>query len=48
MCLAPAAKALGGLGRAVAILDAVDHSAYLLTAEPEAFGGDDSPLVIEV
>jgi hypothetical protein len=43
-----AAKELGGAGRAVAMLAAVDHGAYLLTAEPEAFGGDESVLVISV
>ena len=44
--LAMAARALGGVARAAAMLAAVDHQAYLLTAEPEAFGGDDGVLVI--
>lgn len=46
--VAAAAQMLGTTGRAVAMLASVDHRAYLLTAEPEAFGGDDALLVIEV
>ncbi len=46
--LAAATAALGGPGRAAAMLAAVDHSAYLLTREPQAYGGDDSALVIGI
>jgi hypothetical protein len=45
--LAAAARQLGGTGRAAAMLAAVDLRAYLLTAEPNAFG-DDAPLVIGI
>lgn len=45
--VAAVARALGATGRAVAMLAAVDHHAYLLTAEPDAYG-DDVPLIIEV
>jgi hypothetical protein len=44
--LALATRTLDGVGRAAAMLAAVDHRAYLLTAEPAAFGGEDSALVI--
>ncbi|MFC7546720.1 hypothetical protein [Plantactinospora sp. GCM10030261] len=45
--VARAARLLGGMSRAVAMLAAVDHRAYLLTAEPDGYG-DDSSLVIEI
>jgi hypothetical protein len=45
--VAAAARMLGGTHRAAAMLAAVDHRAYLLTAEPEAYGDDALP-VIEV
>jgi len=43
-----AAQLLDGTSRAVAMLAAVDTRAYLLTAEPEVFGGDDALLVIGI
>jgi hypothetical protein len=46
--LAAATATLGGQGRAAAMLAAVDHRAYLLTTEPQAYGGDDSALVIGI
>jgi hypothetical protein len=46
--LAAATAALGAPGRAAAMLAAVDHHAYLLTGEPQAYGGDDSALVIDI
>jgi hypothetical protein len=45
--VARAARLLGSTSRAVAMLAAVDHRAYLLTAEPDVYG-DDAPLVIEI
>jgi hypothetical protein len=46
--VAAAARLLGGTSRAAAMLAAVDHNAYLLTAEPDVFGCDDALLVMEV
>lgn len=45
--VARAARLLGSTSRAVAMLAAVDHRAYLLTTEPDVYG-DDAPLVIEI
>ncbi|GAA2715575.1 hypothetical protein GCM10010429_36830 [Micromonospora olivasterospora] len=45
--VAAAARLLGGVGRAAPMLAAVDHRAYLLTTEPDAYGDDALP-VIEV
>lgn len=36
--LAYAARQVGNIGRAAAMLAAVDHDAYLLTAEPDGYG----------
>lgn len=46
--IASAARLLGNTSRAAAMLAAVGHRAYLLTAEPDVFGGDEALLVIEI
>jgi len=46
--IAAGARLLGSTSRAVAMLAAVDYHAFLLTAEPDVYGGDDAPLVIGV
>lgn len=46
--VAAGARVLGGVNRAVAMLAAVDHHAFLLTAEPDVYGGESTPLVIPV
>lgn len=45
--IATVARLLSGTSHATAMLAAVDHGAYLLTTEPDAFG-DDAPLVIAI
>ncbi|MEH1124223.1 hypothetical protein [Micromonospora sp. CPCC 206061] len=43
--VAAAARLLGSTSRAVAMLAAVDLRAYVLTAEPEAYGAEAAPVI---